>query len=91
MKLSVIIPCYNEADTIATQLEVLAKQYWSEPWEVIVSDNGSTDDSLAIVEKYLPIRHTRISKAEFVGKALKPKSEYILANEVKVLSSSRIG
>ena len=52
MKLSVIIPCYNEADTIATQLEAFAKQYWSEPWEIIVSDNGSTDDSVAIVEKY---------------------------------------
>jgi glycosyltransferase involved in cell wall biosynthesis len=52
MKLSVIIPCYNEADTVATQLEALAKQSWSEPWEVIVADNGSTDASLAIVEKY---------------------------------------
>jgi hypothetical protein len=37
------------------------------------------------------VKVPRISKAEFVGKALKPKSEYILANEVKVLSSSRIG
>jgi hypothetical protein len=45
----------------------------------------------AIRKEDLPIRHRRISKAEFVGKALKPKSEYILANEVKVLSSSRIG
>ena len=52
MKLSVVIPCYNGADTIATQLEALAKQHWSEPWEVIISNNGSTDDSLAIVERY---------------------------------------
>jgi len=58
MKLSVIIPCFNAADTIAAQLEALAGQHWSEPWEVIVSDNGSTDDSLKIVESYrerLPI------------------------------------
>lgn len=52
MKLSVIIPCFNGAKTIAVQLEALAKQQWSEPWEVIVSDNGSTDESLAIVEQY---------------------------------------
>lgn len=51
MKLSVIIPCYNAAETIATQLKALANQRWAEPWEVIVSDNGSTDESLAIVER----------------------------------------
>jgi glycosyltransferase involved in cell wall biosynthesis len=52
MKLSVIIPCLNAADSIATQLEALANQRWSEPWEVIVSDNGSTDGSMDIVKKY---------------------------------------
>ncbi len=52
MKLSVIVPCLNGTVTIATQLEALANQQWSEPWEVIISDNGSTDDSLAIVEQY---------------------------------------
>lgn len=52
MKLSVIIPCYNGAVTIADQLEALANQYWSETWEVIVSDNGSTDNSMEIVMRY---------------------------------------
>lgn len=52
MRLSVIIACFNAADTIAVQLEALATQDWSEPWEVIVSDNGSTDQSRAIIEQY---------------------------------------
>ncbi|HEY9634073.1 MAG TPA: glycosyltransferase family A protein [Coleofasciculaceae cyanobacterium] len=52
MKLSVILPCFNGADTIGVQLEALANQQWSEPWEVIVSNNGSTDNSMAIVEQY---------------------------------------
>jgi len=52
MKLSVIVPCYNAANTIATQLEALAGQYWSGSWEVIVADNGSTDGTLAIAERY---------------------------------------
>lgn len=52
MRLSVIIPCFNAANTIAVQLEALANQHWSEPWEVIVSDNGSTDQTVAIVEQY---------------------------------------
>jgi glycosyltransferase involved in cell wall biosynthesis len=52
MKLSVIIPCYNADSTIATQIEALASQYWSEAWEVIVADNGSTDETRATVEQY---------------------------------------
>ncbi len=64
MRLSVIIPCFNAVDTIATQLEALANQQWSEPWEVIVSDNGSTDNSMEVVKQYegrLP--HLRIVDA----------------------------
>jgi glycosyltransferase involved in cell wall biosynthesis len=52
VNLSVIIPCFNGACTIGAQLEALAKQRWHEPWEVIVADNGSTDESVAIVERY---------------------------------------
>jgi glycosyltransferase involved in cell wall biosynthesis len=52
VKLSIIIPCLNAADTIGIQLDALSNQKWSEPWEVIVSDNGSTDDSMKIVKRY---------------------------------------
>lgn len=52
MKLSVIIPCYNAVDTIATQLEALSKQQWSESWEVILSDNGSNDNTLSVVDQF---------------------------------------
>lgn len=51
-QLSVIIPCFNGADTIAIQLEALAIQQWSQSWEIIVCNNGSTDNSVAIVEQY---------------------------------------
>ena len=53
MKLSVIIPCLNAAGTVATQFEALASQNYSEPWEVIVSDNGSTDDLVNVVKRYM--------------------------------------
>jgi glycosyltransferase involved in cell wall biosynthesis len=52
MKLSVIIPCFNAANTITVQLEALANQQWPEPWEIIISNNGSTDETVAIVEQY---------------------------------------
>jgi glycosyltransferase involved in cell wall biosynthesis len=50
--LSIIIPCYNGAKTIGAQLDALACQQWLGFWEVIVADNGSTDESLSIVERY---------------------------------------
>jgi glycosyltransferase involved in cell wall biosynthesis len=52
MKLSVIIPCFNAEDTIAIQMDALANQSWSEPWEVVVANNKSTDNSMGIVEGY---------------------------------------
>ena len=52
MKLSVIIPCFNAGDTIGMQLDAFASQEWSQPWELIVADNGSTDNTLAIVQEY---------------------------------------
>lgn len=52
MNLSVIIPCYNAADTLGVQLEALSKESFSQPWEVILSDNGSTDASASIAQAY---------------------------------------
>jgi glycosyltransferase involved in cell wall biosynthesis len=51
-KLSVIIPCYNGAKTIGAQLEALTRQHYTSPWEVIIADNGSTDETLCVVERY---------------------------------------
>jgi glycosyltransferase involved in cell wall biosynthesis len=52
IKLSVVMPVYNAADTICLQLDALARQDWSESWELIVADNGSTDDTREIVAGY---------------------------------------
>jgi glycosyltransferase involved in cell wall biosynthesis len=51
-KLTVVVPALNAADDIAGQLDALAAQEWSEPWEVVVADNGSTDGTRAVVERY---------------------------------------
>jgi GT2 family glycosyltransferase len=52
VELSVVLSCRNGARTIGRQLDALAGQRWEGAWEVVVSDNGSTDESLAIVERY---------------------------------------
>ncbi len=52
MRLSIVLACYNGAETLADQLDGLAAQEWSQPWEVVFVDNRSTDNSRAIAEQY---------------------------------------
>jgi glycosyltransferase involved in cell wall biosynthesis len=44
---SVVMPVRNAAATIDQQLEALAGQTYSGEWELLISDNGCTDDSRA--------------------------------------------
>ncbi|PAX60496.1 glycosyltransferase family 2 protein [Brunnivagina elsteri] len=52
MKISIVIPCFNATQTLPLQLEALANQEYSHPWEVIISDNGSTDNTEAIAQQF---------------------------------------
>lgn len=47
---SVIIPALNAARTIGVQLAALERQDFEGPWEVVVVDNGSTDDTVRLCE-----------------------------------------
>lgn len=48
-RISVVIPAYNAANTIGAQLIALAAQDLAEIFDVVVSDNGSTDDTQEVV------------------------------------------
>ena len=52
MKLSVIVPCWNAARTIEDVFRGLLGQTWPDEWEVILADNGSTDDLRQVVDRY---------------------------------------
>lgn len=91
--LSVIIPCYNELANlkrgVLTEVEEsLSKQKFS--WEVIISDDASTDGSFEFVEKYVAgkekFRHLKNPKG---GKAFalksgveKAKGKYVLFSDM---------
>lgn len=65
MRISVIIPCLNAARTMSQQLDALARQS-VKPWEVIVADNGSTDQTREIVSQYAnQFSNLRIVDASF--------------------------
>lgn len=50
--ISVIIKVYNGEETLAGALDSLVSQSCAFEWEVILSDNGSTDATQAIFEDY---------------------------------------
>jgi glycosyltransferase involved in cell wall biosynthesis len=54
MKLSFVIPAYNEAATIGRCLDSILRALQGQPGdsEIIVVDNGSTDDTAAIAGRY---------------------------------------
>jgi glycosyltransferase involved in cell wall biosynthesis len=53
VELSIVMPCLNEAETLARCIESarLGIQRSGVPGEIIIADNGSTDDSPAIARK----------------------------------------
>ena len=86
MKLSVIIPCLNGEATLSTQLEALSAQQWSEPWELIISDNGSTDNSMEIARKY----KERFHDFRIIDSSDKKRQSHALNVGVRAANADRV-
>lgn len=54
MKLSIVVPCYNEAENIPLILDRFSKVIKRDDIEVVLVDNGSTDNSPEILKVLLP-------------------------------------
>ena len=50
--ISVVVPCHNAAAFVGAQLDALARQRCDAAWEVVLVDNGSTDDTRRVAEGY---------------------------------------
>ena len=63
MKLSVVIPCRNEAENLAFLLDEVDKAMEKRDYEVLVVDDGSTYDTPKVLKKRMaegkPLRHIR--------------------------------
>jgi len=65
VKLSLIIPCYNEAKNLPLLLERCASLGNSENIEVVLVDNGSSDNSSEVLQRLLPkFPHCRSVRVE---------------------------
>ncbi len=59
MFVSVVLPCYNGAATLAVMLDSLVRQTYDGDWELVFVNNGSTDNSVEMAMSYadrLPVR-----------------------------------
>jgi glycosyltransferase involved in cell wall biosynthesis len=61
---SVVIPARNAADVIGQQLTALAGQDYDGRYEVVVADNGSTDDLAGAVEPFTTRLSVRVVPAD---------------------------
>ncbi|MBN2825101.1 MAG: glycosyltransferase family 2 protein [Campylobacterales bacterium] len=65
MKLSIIVPCYNESKNIPLILEKFASVIERNDVEVILVNNGSTDNSEAVLNELVPkFAFARVVKVE---------------------------
>lgn len=66
---AIIVPCYNEARTIeSTVRSLLALDYPAHLLEILIVDDGSTDDTLAIAEQFAHEPQIKIFHKENGGK-----------------------
>jgi glycosyltransferase involved in cell wall biosynthesis len=61
LTLSVVIPTLNQGDTIEDTLASILAQDCHDHLEIIVMDGGSTDGTLAVLERYRPWIHQLIT------------------------------
>ncbi len=87
-KVSVIIPVYNNEDTIADSIESIKNQTYHN-WELIIVDDGSTDKSVEICLRYqekdtrirvIQCNHRGVSAARNKG-VLESKCDLIAFND----------
>ncbi|MGH9152800.1 MAG: glycosyltransferase family 2 protein [Acidimicrobiales bacterium] len=62
--ISVVIPVLNGGSTLGEQLRALSQQQFAPEWELVVADNGSTDDTVAVAEAFAgALPHLRVVDA----------------------------
>ncbi len=88
---SVIIPTYNRAGVLLRALESIINQSFSD-WELIIVDDGSTDNTVNIFESFVKDNRIKYIKQENRGVCVARKfgSEKGLGSYICFLDSIRV-
>jgi glycosyltransferase involved in cell wall biosynthesis len=65
--LSVLMPTYNGASVLAETISCLLNQHVDVPWELVICDDGSTDETVQIAESFKDSRIRIFQNAENLG------------------------
>jgi glycosyltransferase involved in cell wall biosynthesis len=84
---SVVIPAYNEEKLIASCLDFLAAQQTSEPFEVIIVNNNSTDRTQQIAESYKNKLRLKIVRENKKGRGAARRAGFAAASGEIILST----
>ncbi|HFI0621043.1 TPA: glycosyltransferase family A protein [Streptococcus suis] len=89
LKATVFIPVYNgERDHLKETLSALYRQVTDFKWDVLITDSGSSDNSVAIInhfsEKYGNLRLLHLSKEEFSHGKTRQMAAEISQGEIMV-------
>jgi glycosyltransferase involved in cell wall biosynthesis len=82
--LSIIIPTYNEEKTISKVIESIETVFKDAPHEIIVVDDGSTDQTKTICASHKNIKYLRLDKNSGKGKALRVGLTYATGTFVAI-------
>ncbi len=68
MKISIIIPVYNEEKTVVSVLDKVARVDLGLPKEIIIVNDGSSDNSKRVIEEYLRMKRGKNIEWIFITK-----------------------
>src|SRR5215217_5202065 len=85
---SIITPTYNRRDLLQTTIKSILAQTFTD-WELIVIDDGSTDDTEQVMQTYLTDSRIKYVKKENTGQAhsLNVGSTYVTREFMTFLDS----
>ena len=90
---SVVIPTYNAAHLIPHQLEALADQVDAPPFEVVVADNGSSDDLAGVIREWtdrLQVRVVDASRGQGVSVARNVGIEHAATDRILICDADDV-
>ena len=87
MEISLIIPCYNEAESLPILFKKLENLLNNEQIQIIIVENGSNDDSLSIIKSF----HKKNNNFTFISLEENRGYGYGIIQGLKIAEKNYVG